>query len=85
MHGLSGDAIETWTHPKSNNFWLKDLLPRKVKDARILTFGYDATAAFDRSTAHVLDHAKSLLISLIDKRQEEDVSKSVSEEVPRSG
>jgi hypothetical protein len=84
VHGLSGDAIETWTHPKSNKFWLKDLLPHKVQDARILTFGYDATAAFGRSTADVIDHAKSLLSSLIDKRDEEDVSKSVSEEVPCS-
>lgn len=84
MHGLNGDAIETWTHPTSNAFWLKDFLPHKVKDARILTFGYDAMAAFGQSTADVIDHAKSLLSSLIDKRDEDVVGRSVSEKVPRS-
>jgi hypothetical protein len=84
VHGLSGDAIETWTHPKSNAFWLKDFLPHKVKDARILTFGYDAAAAFGQSTADVIDHAKSLLSSLIDKRDEEDVGRSTSVETQQS-
>jgi hypothetical protein len=71
---LGGDEIDTWTHPKSKAFWLKDFLPRKVDNARILTFGYNATAAFSQSTADVVDHAKSLLSSLVDKRDDEHVS-----------
>lgn len=35
-----------------------------------MTFGYNATAAFGQSTSGVIDHAKSLLSSLIDKRDE---------------
>ncbi|KAI9887902.1 MAG: hypothetical protein M1823_000290 [Watsoniomyces obsoletus] len=35
-----------------------------------MTFGYDAAAAFSKSTAEVIDHAKSLLASLVDKREE---------------
>jgi hypothetical protein len=53
-------------------------LPHKVGDARILTFGYNAAAAFGHSTADVIDHAKSLLSSLIDKREEEGVGISTS-------
>ncbi|KAJ9496115.1 hypothetical protein H2202_008361 [Exophiala xenobiotica] len=51
VHGLGGDAIDTWTHPKSKAFWLKDFLPQQVPDARIMTFGYNAHAAFGQSTA----------------------------------
>jgi hypothetical protein len=73
VHGLGGDAITTWTHPKSKAFWLKDFLPQQIPDARIMTFGYNADAAFGQSTAEVIDHAKSLLSSLVDKREEPDV------------
>jgi lysophospholipase L1-like esterase len=73
VHGLGGDSIETWTHPKSHAFWLKDFLPQQIPDARIMTFGYNAAAAFGRSTSDVIDHAKSLLGSLVDKREEPEV------------
>ncbi|KAK7932936.1 hypothetical protein LTR80_011555 [Exophiala xenobiotica] len=70
VHCLGRDAIDTWTHPKSKKFWLKDFLPQQISDARIMTFGYNAAAAFGQSTAEVIDHAKSLLASLGDKREE---------------
>lgn len=38
----------------------------------MLTFGYNADAAFGNTTADVVDHAKDLLGSLIDKREEEN-------------
>ena len=68
VHGLGGDAFTTWTHPKSKAFWLKDFLPQQIPDARIMTFGYNAAAAFGQSTAEIIDHAKSLLASLVDMR-----------------
>lgn len=73
VHGLEGDSIETWIHPKSNAFWLKDFLPQQIPDARIMTFGYNAAAAFGQSTSDVIDHAKGLLSSLVDKREESEV------------
>jgi hypothetical protein len=73
VHGLGGDAINTWTHPKSKAFWLKDFLPKQIPDARVMTFGYNAAAAFGQSTAEVIDHAKSLLTSMVDKREESEV------------
>ena len=36
-------------------------------------FGYNAAAAFGHSTSDVVDHAKSLLSSLVDKREEYEV------------
>ena len=38
-----------------------------------MTFGYNADVAFGNTTADIIDHAKSLLSSLIDKREEDDV------------
>ncbi|KAK5562446.1 hypothetical protein LTR43_011950 [Exophiala xenobiotica] len=37
-----------------------------------MTFGYNAHAAFGHSTAEVIDHAKGLLASLVDKREESE-------------
>ena len=68
MHGLGGDAIKTWTHPKSNAFWLRDFLPRKAPDARIITFGYDSLTAFGQSDSNFFDAARHLLNSLADLR-----------------
>ncbi len=39
-----------------------------------MTFGYNAHAAFGNTTADIIDHAKSLLSSLVDKREEDHVS-----------
>ncbi|OAP53696.1 hypothetical protein AYL99_12136 [Fonsecaea erecta] len=59
VHGLGGDTFATWTHPESKKFWLRDFLPQQIPDARIMTFGYNADAAFGH-----------LLASLVDKREE---------------
>ena len=72
VHGLNGDPISTWT--KSDNCWLRDFLPQDVVGARILSFGYNADVAFGNTTADIVDHAKDLLGSLIDKREGDDVS-----------
>lgn len=69
VHGLGGDAKDTWTHPESKAFWLQDFLPQRHSDARIITFSYNAAVVFGESTAAVIDHAKSLLSSLVDKRE----------------
>lgn len=78
VHGLGGDSIDTWTHPRSKAFWLKDFLPQQIPDARVMTFGYNAAAAFGQSMSDVIDHAKSLLSSLIDMREELEVDTSSS-------
>ena len=66
--------MATWTHPDKNAFWLKDFLPLDVTGSRVMSFGYNAKAAFGNSTADIMDHAKDLLSSLIDEREEHNVS-----------
>jgi hypothetical protein len=43
-----------------------------------MSFGYNAAAAFGQSTADIIDHAKDLLSSLVDKRENEEVGKAKS-------
>ena len=72
VHGPFGDSKRTWTSRETNAFWLKDFLPHDVPNARIMTFGYNADAAFGNTTADIIGHARSLLSSLIDKREGDD-------------
>ena len=75
MHGLNGDPTKTWTDPTTKAFWLQDFLPQDVPGARVMTFGYNADAAFGNTTADITDHALSMLSSLVDKLEEEDVGR----------
>ncbi|KAH0555801.1 hypothetical protein GP486_006255 [Trichoglossum hirsutum] len=72
VHGLNGDPENTWTNHETGAFWLKDFLPQDVPNARIMTFGYNADVAFGNTTSDIIDHAKDLLSSLVDKREQDD-------------
>ena len=74
VHGLNGDPKKTWTHPKSRTSWLEEYLPGDMRAARIMSFGYNADAAFGNTTASIKDHAVDLLGSLIDVREEAEVN-----------
>ncbi len=54
--------------------WLRDFLGEDLKRARIMTFGYDATAALGKSMAGIEDHARTLLECLMEKRRSGEVS-----------
>lgn len=74
IHGLNGEKFKTWTEPVSQKLWLRDFLPNDMPRARIMTFGYNATAAFENSKAGIIDHARHLLISLAEMRKSITVS-----------
>jgi hypothetical protein len=38
VHGLQGDAYETWTH-ENGTMWLESIAPDKIPFDRIMTFG----------------------------------------------
>jgi hypothetical protein len=42
---LNEDSIEAWTDPDTGVNWLRDWLPKRIKTARVLTYGYDASPA----------------------------------------
>jgi hypothetical protein len=78
LHGLNGDLKNTWTSPRSGAFWLEDFIPLDIPSARVMTFGYNADAAFGNTTADILDHARDLLSSLVDKRERTSVGCSAA-------
>lgn len=67
VHGLMGDAFESWTH-ENRKMWLKDFLVEDVPFARIMTFGYDSAVAFSKSAGNIEDNALTLLNQLGAKR-----------------
>jgi hypothetical protein len=42
---------------------------RNISGARVFTFEYNASAAFGNTTADIADHARTLLSSLVDHRE----------------
>jgi hypothetical protein len=52
--------------------WLRDLLPQKVPNARVMTFGYNADIIANTSIAGIRDNARKLLSTLRDKREDDD-------------
>ncbi|KAG0648829.1 hypothetical protein D0Z07_4939, partial [Hyphodiscus hymeniophilus] len=78
VHGLNGDPYRTWT-TKSGICWLKDLLPANLKNARVLTFGYNANAtSFLGSTSsdRILQHAQTLVAQLNADREASLISRT---------
>ena len=69
MHGLNGDAFKTWTTKKTQISWLdnQEMLPKVIKNARILTWGYnaDVTVLMGRtSSQRIMQHAHTLVAEL---------------------
>jgi hypothetical protein len=57
--------------------WLRDFLPKKVPDARILTYGYEANV-FSNSTGRMRTFAENLLEDLRTERKAATVSYTAS-------
>ncbi|KAI0898840.1 hypothetical protein F4806DRAFT_455761 [Annulohypoxylon nitens] len=71
LHGLTGRADTTFIHEGTGTFWPRDLLPKDIENARILTFGYDADVVhlFKPAGRNSLsNHARNLLNDLVAKR-----------------
>jgi hypothetical protein len=74
IHGLNGHYQKTWTatpklaRGKECN-WLKDLLPKQIPNARIMSYGYNSIVQFSKSTARVGIFADALLEDIISWRR----------------
>ena len=75
IHGLTGDREDTWTARSAAAPWPSRLLPARLPNVRILTFGYDAFITNLRgmvSDNRIADHAMNLLNSVADDREAHD-------------
>lgn len=80
IHGLNGGAIKTWTSEPENICWLShlDFIPKYIKQARVLTWGYNANIASvtgrTTSSDRILQHAQTLVAQLHADRDLEDAN-----------
>lgn len=77
IHGLTGDREKTWTAKGAAAPWPQTLLPLKVPNTRILTFGYDAYIADWRgmvSQNRIGNHAMNLLAAVAAFRDDDDTN-----------
>jgi hypothetical protein len=74
VHGLGGDAYDTWTEKQSGKMWLMDFLPSQIPSARIMTYGYNSEVAFSKSDNEINDIAADLLTRLQVERDTEQVT-----------
>ena len=75
VHGLTGDRERTWKTKNAVGPWPQTLLPSKVHNARILTFGYDAYVADWRgmvSKNMIGNHSMNLLAAVATYREDDD-------------
>ncbi|KAM0795973.1 hypothetical protein BDR22DRAFT_812731, partial [Usnea florida] len=75
VHGLTGKRTKTWLADGAARPWPQELLAKKIPEARILTYGYDADVAHFLKPAGqntVLEHATNLNGDLTDLRLQTD-------------
>ena len=75
VHGLRGDPLRTWSKDTSAGkiCWPRDLLGQDLKNARIVSWGYDANVAnllSAASQASIFGHAQTLLEDLAGVRKD---------------
>jgi pimeloyl-ACP methyl ester carboxylesterase len=72
VHGLTGNAYNTWLHQKTGVHWPSELLGQDIPDARILSFGYDADIVnfwTPASNNGLSNHAENMVGRLVRKRE----------------
>ena len=75
IHGLNGNAFQTWTAKTNSKMWLRDLLPssKPFDNARIMTFGYSSQLADRANLSGISEWAHHLLVSMSGVRQSQKV------------
>jgi hypothetical protein len=75
VHGLTGDREKTWKIKNSAASWPQALLPSRIHNARILTFGYDAYVSDWRgmvSKNRIGNHSMNLLAAVATYREDDE-------------
>ncbi|KFA79428.1 hypothetical protein S40288_09881 [Stachybotrys chartarum IBT 40288] len=62
IHGLSGDAYKTWTHPVTKKLWLRDFIPEFLPGCRVYTFGYPSKLKDVDTQARVQEFGRKLIV-----------------------
>ncbi|KAI8314629.1 hypothetical protein K4K59_002711 [Colletotrichum sp. SAR11_240] len=69
IHGLNGHYLKTWTDEKTGTNWLKSFVPQIVPVARVISFWYNSTVQFSKSTSDIDVFSDQLLEGLLAERE----------------
>ncbi|KAL8792387.1 MAG: hypothetical protein Q9195_005000 [Heterodermia aff. obscurata] len=77
VHGLTGNAFNTWLDKETRVHWPSMLLRQDMKESRILSFGYDADVvgiwgSGPASSSRLSNHAGNLIGRLVRERERSD-------------
>ena len=77
VHGLTGNAYNTWLDKETGVHWPSELLGQDIPDSRVLSFGYDADVVSlwgrgPASSSRLSNHAESLVGKLVRERERSD-------------
>ena len=75
VHGLTGNAYNTWLHQETGIHWPSKILRQDLPDVRILSFGYDADIVNfwnPASNSRLGSHAENLVGELVRERERTD-------------
>jgi hypothetical protein len=77
--GLAGHAFESWRNHDTYKMWLKDFLPKDVKNVRIMTYGYNSSlVGSDISDMRLVDYRRNFIEQLENSRSMTEVYKYLS-------
>ena len=76
VHGLTGNAYDTWLHEETGVHWPSQLFGQQIPDIRVLSFGYDADVFHffgkGASNSRLTNHAESLVGKLVRERARDE-------------
>ena len=75
VHGLNGNAFDTWVAKTNDKMWLRDLLPtsKPFDKSRIMTFGYSSQLSDRSDLSGMSEWAHHLLTAMSSVRQTPEV------------
>ena len=73
--GLAAHAFGSWAH-SARNMWLRDYLPRDIKNARVMVYGYPSHLQGNMSRSILSDYSTNLIHRLLTMRESAKVSLS---------
>ncbi|KAF8540115.1 hypothetical protein BDD12DRAFT_777518, partial [Trichophaea hybrida] len=67
--GLAGHAFGSWRSRETHQMWLKDFLPKDIKNIRVMTYGYDSSlVGLGRSDMRLVDYRRNFIQQLENSR-----------------
>ena len=82
--GLEGHAFDSWRgrfsteRPFDRSMWLRDYLPQRFPDARVMTYGYDSSLR-EFGGANITDYRRGFIQCLRNSRRQYPVSHCLTE------